>query len=180
VTPFEPPPWTIGRGDRFSVTASAVAGRSGRFGCPAKVSLGARRIAKSLQPNDATRWWRTWDPASRLFFALRDAAEAVDEGATIDEATAADPRLTAPQLRFVRHALHLLTGLPDAASHSAGRPLEVGPEIELSGNWGIVRATGVHLASADGSMREVCRLRYKAVRSVLAPGPTTSWRSPAG
>ena len=96
MTPFEPPPWTIGRGDRFSVTASAVAGRSGRFGCPAKVSLGARRIAKSLQPNDATRWWRTWDPASRLFFALRDAAEAVDKGATIDEATAADPRLTAP------------------------------------------------------------------------------------
>jgi hypothetical protein len=134
------------------------------------VSLGARRIAKSLQPNDATRWWRTWDPASRLFFALRDAAEAVDKGATIDEATAADPRLTAPQLRFVRHALHLLTDLPDAASHSAGRPLEVGPEIELSGNWGIVRATGVHLASADGSMREVCRLRYKAVRGVLDPG----------
>jgi PD-(D/E)XK nuclease superfamily len=170
VTPFEAPPWTIGRGDRFAVTASAVAGRSGRFGCPAKVSLGARRIAKSLQPNDATRWWRTWDPASRLFFALRDAADAVDEGAIIDEAAAADPRLTTPQLRFARHALHLLTDLPDAASHSAGRPLDVGPEIELSGDWGTVRASGVHLASPDGSVREVCRLRYKAVRGMLDPG----------
>jgi hypothetical protein len=95
-SPFEPPPWTIGRGDRFSVTAGAIAGRSGRFGCPARVSLGARRKAQSLQPVD-TRWRRRWDPADGLYFALRDAGEAVDEGASMDEATAAaDQRLTHP------------------------------------------------------------------------------------
>jgi hypothetical protein len=170
VTPFVPPPWAVGRGDRFSVTASAVAGRSGRFGCPAKVSLGARRMAKSLQPNDAARWWRTWDPASRLFFALRDAGEAVDEGASIDEAAAADPRLTTPQRRFLRHALHRLAELPDAASHSAGRPMEVGPDVELAGDWGAIRATGVHLVSNDGAVREVVRLRYKALKGMLDPG----------
>ena len=170
MTPFEPPPWTIGRGDRFSVTASAVAGRSGRFGCPAKVSLGARRICQVLAAE--RRHPLVADVGPDVAAVLRAARRGRGRrrGRKIDEATPADPRLTAPQLRFVRHALHLLTDLPDAASHSAGRPLEVGPEIELSGDWGTVRATGVHLASADGSMREVCRLRYKAVRSVLDPG----------
>jgi hypothetical protein len=169
-TPFEPPPWTIGRGDRFSVTASAVAGRSGRFGCPAKVSLGARRRAQSLQPVDM-RWRRRWDPADGLYFALRDAGEAVDEGASMDEAAAAaDQRLTTPQRRFVRHALDQLADLTDAASHSAGLAMEPGPEVELAGDWGAIRATGVHLVSVDGSVREVCRTRYRAVRGVLDPG----------
>jgi hypothetical protein len=170
MTEFVPPTWAVGRGDRFSVTASAVASRLGRFGCPAKVSLGARRIAKTLKPNDSTRWWRTWDPTSRMYFALRDASEAVDGGSSIEAAVADDPQLTTPQRRFLGHALHQLRDLPDAASHDAGCPMEVGPEVELSGSWGTLRTNGVHLASADGAVREVVRLRYKDVKGMLDPG----------
>ncbi|MGH8774365.1 MAG: PD-(D/E)XK nuclease family protein [Jiangellaceae bacterium] len=170
MTQFVPPTWTVGRGDKFHVTASAVASRAGRFGCPAKVSLGGRKIAKTLQPNDATRWWRTWDPTSRIYFALRDASDAVDTGTSIEAAAADDPRLTTPQRRFLVHALHQLQDVPDAASYDAGCPLEVGPDVELSGSWGTLRTNGVHLVSADGKVREVVRLRYKGVKGMLDPG----------
>ena len=48
MTVFQPPPWMLGTGHTFKAIASAVAGRSSRFACPAKVSLGSRKSAQSL------------------------------------------------------------------------------------------------------------------------------------
>jgi hypothetical protein len=47
--------------------------------------------------------------------------------------------------------------------------MAVGPAVELSGDWGTLRATGVHLVDADGAVREVCRLRYRGLRGMLDP-----------
>jgi hypothetical protein len=41
--------------------------------------------------------------------------------------------------------------------------------VELNGDWGTARATGVHLVDADGAVREVCRLRYRGLRGMLDP-----------
>lgn len=166
MTPFQPPPWTLGTGLTFKTSASAVAGRHHRFSCPARVSLGARYAVSSLQPNDATRWRRQWDDASSLHFAIRDAHVLLSDGASIKDAVAATSRkLTVAQRRFLVHALGHLSDLSDTASEDAGVPLSLEANVEYSGSWGEITVFGAHLLSDDGTVRELVRLRLKDVRS---------------
>jgi len=150
VTPFQPPPWTIGTGLTFKTSASAVAGRNHRFSCPAKVSLGARYAVSSLQPNDATRWRRQWDDASSMHFAIRDAHALLSDGMTAKDAAAATSRkLTAAQRRFLVHALHQLSDLSDTATDDAKVGLSLEANVEYSGSWGEITVFGAHLVSDD-------------------------------
>jgi len=170
VTPFDPPPWTLGTGLTFRTSASAVAGRHHRFSCPAKVSLGARYAVSSLQPNDATRWRRQWDDASSLHFAIRDAHVLLSDGASIKDAAAATSRkLTAAQRRFLVHALQQLSDLSDTATDDAGVALGLEANVEYSGSWGEITVFGAHLVSTDGMVRELVRLRLKDVRPAADP-----------
>ncbi len=170
MTPFQPPPWTIGTGLTFKTSASAVAGRNHRFSCPAKVSLGARYAVSSLQPNDATRWRRQWDDASSMHFAIRDAHALLSDGMTAKDAAAATSRkLTAAQRRFLVHALHQLSDLSDTATDDAEVGLSLEANVEYSGSWGEITVFGAHLVSDDGTVRELVRLRLKDVRSADDP-----------
>jgi hypothetical protein len=170
VTPFQAPTWTLGTGLTFKTSASAVAGRHHRFSCPAKVSLGARYAVSSLQPNDATRWRRQWDDASSMHFAIRDAHALLADGIAVNDAAAATSRkLTAAQRRFLVHALHQLSDLADTASDDAGVSLTLEANVEYSGSWGEITVFGAHLLSADGTVREMVRLRLKDVRSGTDP-----------
>jgi hypothetical protein len=170
VSPFEPPPWTLGTGQTFKTSASAVAGRHHRFSCPAKVSLGARYAMASLQPNDATRWRRQWDDASTMHFAIRDAHVLLSDGASIkDAATATSRKLSAAQRRFLVHALGNLADLAATATDDAGTALSLEANVEYSGSWGEITVFGAHLLSADGTVRELVRLRLKDVRSADEP-----------
>jgi PD-(D/E)XK nuclease superfamily len=165
---WQPPPWAMGHGRTFKITASAVAGRNGPWACPAKIALGARQSQGSIQPNDANRWQRTWDDASRLYFALTDGLWAMDSGATISEAAGADARLTDAQRRFVRHALGELAELPGLAADSAGVPMALSFSADYTGDFGRIYVSGPQYASDDGTVREAVRLRFKGLKGADA------------
>ena len=169
MTGFVPPAWTLGNGASFRISASAVAGRGNRFGCPAKVSLGARNAVSSLQPNDPGRWRRQWDDASTMHFAIRDAHTDLASGVSINDAARRVRKVTVAQRRFLVHALHHLATLNDTASDAAGVTMSLGPDIDYSGPWGAITVFGAHLVSDDGAVRELVRLRIKGVRALTDP-----------
>lgn len=166
---FAVPDFAMGNGARFRISASAASDRDSPWSCPAGLALNARQRAQSLQPNDASRWRRGWDDASGLHFAIRDGFRRLCDGDAVDDIVAAEQKLTHAQRRFARHALATLADLVADAGEAAGTAYRVVDDVRadaaFEGMAGEVTVFGPHLASADGAVHEVVRLRLKALRT---------------
>lgn len=166
---FTVPGFAIGNGNRFRISASAVAGRDSVFTCPIGVSLNARQRAQSIQPNDQTQWRKQWDDATKLHFALRDCQLKVARGDSVADAIDAEPSLTHAQRRFLVHALGLLSTLVDEASDAANVAYEIVDDdlrcdTPLDNMAGEVTLFARHLRAIDGSTHEAVRMRLKSLR----------------
>lgn len=167
---FHVPAYATGSGSGFKVSASDVAGRDSFFSCPMGQALMARKKAGTLYPNDRSRWRSTFDKASTLNFALRDLTYAQHRGGDTNAEIAANDELTDAQRHFLRHAMAMLAELMPEASSDAGVELTLADEgisspTQLDGADGEVTAFGRHLASADGSVHELVRMRFKPLRA---------------
>jgi hypothetical protein len=165
MTTFAIPDFAMGSGRAFKISASKIADRSSVFACPVGTALQARLAARSLQPKDASQWRRTWDDASKLHFAIRDAFLGRGTGRSIAELAAAEPALTHAQRRFVRHALEHLQKLVSLASEASGVELKIADDLQAPANSGELNGDVTlfarHLASSDGSVHEVVRMRLR-------------------
>jgi hypothetical protein len=163
------PEFAVGEGRAFKISASQIASRGSVFGCPAGTALQARLAAGSLRPNDATRWRKTWDPASMLNFAIRDGFYRLSSGRPIAQIVMDEPKLTHAQRRFVQHALEQLQDLPALASDACGVMLTSSDELDPvaarpGGLMGSVTLFARHLASGDGATHEAVRMRLKPLK----------------
>ena len=158
--------WLMGQGGTFSITGSKVSGRNGPWACPGRIAHEARARTGSVQPNTTSRSRRRWDDSEGLYGALADGLTALMDGQDPHTAAALKPHLTATQRRFVQHALHELTDLPDLIADSVGTPLsyQYGSSDFFRQNWGQVYLTGPEFANDDDTIREAVRLGYSPLR----------------
>lgn len=167
MTGFDVPDFAMGDGRGFRISASAVASRRSPFTCPVGTALNARFAGRSLQPNDASRWRKSWDDASKLHFAIRDGFFRLGHD-SIADIVERERTLTHAQRRFVVHALELLQDLTDIASADAGVPLRPAEELEAQANppgmAGQVTLFARHLASRDAAVHEAVRMRLRSFR----------------
>jgi hypothetical protein len=165
---FSVPDFAMGQGRSYKTSASAVAGRDSRFGCPIGLALNSRWRAGSLNPNDQARWRRGWDDAGGLHFALRDCYRSVVNGTSIEDALDAEQKLTHAQRRFLAHALELLKDLIPDAGDAAGVTYELDFDVSATthsdGMDGEVTVFARHLRTADGAVHELVRNRLKKLR----------------
>ena len=170
MTVFDIPDFAVGQGRTFRISASAIASRNSFFACPASTALQSRLAAGSLQPNDASRWRKGWDDASKLHFAIRDGFYRLADGEAIADIVARETALTHAQRRFVRHALEQLKELIPLASDDSATSLHAAPELQAPANLGDltgdVTLFARHLASADGRTHEVVRMRLKELKPI--------------
>lgn len=168
------PDFALGTGQRFKLSASEIAGRRSNFTCPVGLALQSRLKAKSLRPNDSSGWYRNWDDASKLHFALRDSYHALEAGRPITEIVRDETKLTHVQRRFLKHALELLEDLKELVSEDAGQPLQLsGDDVQrsakCSGLDGDVTVFGRYFRGDDGGVQEIVRMRLKELRSETRP-----------
>jgi len=176
------PDFAVGDGQRFKLSASEIAGRHSHFTCPFGLALQARLKGRSLRPNDGSNWYRRWDDASRLHFALKDGYQALDQGQAISDIISGERKLTHVQRRFLKHALEQLEELRELVSEDAGVPLELADDVQrpsrADGMAGEVTVFGRRLRSADGRVQEIVRMRLKELRDEPRPGDE-DWRAVA-
>jgi len=163
------PPFAVGAGNRFKISAGDIARRHTTFGCPMGLALGARAKAGSLRPDPfASRPGS--DPAGGLIFAVQHAAEAVTDGADPSGFLDGERSLTHSQRRFLRHALDVLPDLLPEASRASTvayrRRQSIAGRVPMGALHGTVTVYAVHLAGdgADGPVHEAVRVRLAGLR----------------
>lgn len=165
---FLVPDFAFGDGKGFRISASNVADRQSHFTCRMGLAMTARQKVGRLQPNDQERWRSTFDKSSTLNFALRDLMFELARDGEVQAAIDGNDELTHTQRRFARHALDKLADLLPSASADVGVELhlmdEVASDTHIDGVAGEVTVFGRHLASRDGSVHEVARMKLKELR----------------
>jgi len=165
------PPFAVGAGNRFKISAADIARRHTPFSCPMGLALGARFRAGSLRPDPSAGRPR-FDKAATVNFATERAARAVTEDADPNAFLDGERDLTHSQRRFVRHALDVLPDLLTEASR-AGRVeyrtrQSIVGRVAMGALHGTVTVFAVHLAGdgPEGPVHEAVRLRLKGLRAV--------------